>query len=78
MGHTANGDFASRGAHGHGRSYRSHQEDYEADFVVLDADPLENIRAVDRVYAVINNGEPYRRSDSEQAGGVTRRLCRQV
>lgn len=29
---------------------------YEADLVILDADPLLDIRAADRVYAVLNNG----------------------
>lgn len=33
------------------------KEGYEADLVVLDADPLSNVRAVDRVHAVINNGK---------------------
>jgi imidazolonepropionase-like amidohydrolase len=29
---------------------------FEADLVILDADPLSNVRAVDQVHAVINNG----------------------
>jgi hypothetical protein len=33
------------------------KEGYEADLVILDADPLDHIRAVDRVHAVINNGK---------------------
>lgn len=33
------------------------KEGYEADLVILDADPLANVRAVDRVHAVINNGK---------------------
>ena len=32
------------------------EEGYEADLVILDADPLVDMRAVDRVYAVVNNG----------------------
>jgi len=33
------------------------KEGYEADLVILDADPLADVRAVDRVHAVINNGK---------------------
>lgn len=33
------------------------EEGYEADLVILDADPLVDVRAVDRVHAVINNGK---------------------
>ncbi len=33
------------------------KEGYEADLVILDADPLTNVRTVDQVHAVINNGK---------------------
>ena len=32
------------------------KEGCEADLVILDADPLAHVRAVERVHAVINNG----------------------
>lgn len=32
------------------------QKGYEADLVILEADPLANVRGVDQVHAVINNG----------------------
>jgi imidazolonepropionase-like amidohydrolase len=33
------------------------EQGYDADLVILDADPLADVRAVDRVHAVINNGK---------------------
>lgn len=33
------------------------KQGYDADLVILDADPLADVRAVDRVHAVINNGK---------------------
>ncbi len=38
-------------------------EGYEADLVILDADPLADVRAVDRVHAVINNGKVLKPSE---------------
>ncbi len=46
------------------------EKGYEADLVILEADPLTDIRAVDRVHAVINNGKVLKpaelRVDTEQ------------
>lgn len=39
------------------------EQGYEADLVILDADPLVDVRAVDRVFAVIANGRMLTRSE---------------
>jgi len=41
---------------------------YEADLVILDADPLADIRAVDQVYGVVNNGRFFLSKNLTQAG----------
>jgi imidazolonepropionase-like amidohydrolase len=38
-------------------------EGYEADLVILEADPLADVRAVERVHAVINNGKVLKPSE---------------
>jgi imidazolonepropionase-like amidohydrolase len=43
------------------------EQGYEADLVVLDADPLADVRAVDRVHAVINNGKLWKPSELSEA-----------
>lgn len=44
------------------------KQGYEADLVILNADPLANVRAVDQVHAVINNGRLLRPSELAEAG----------